>query len=58
MGIWHNWAVYRRAQVIYGSAIVESKGVNDGENGGKSDNFLAVVPAQEMLRTFTVFLVM
>ena len=30
MGIWHNWAVYRRAQVIYGAAIVERKGVNDG----------------------------
>ena len=26
MGIWHNWAVYRRAQVIYGTAIVERKG--------------------------------
>ena len=37
MGIWHNWAVYRRAQVIYGAAIVERKGVKDGVNGGKSD---------------------
>ena len=37
MGIWHNWAVYQRAQVIYGAAIVERKGVKDGVNGGKSD---------------------
>ena len=37
MGIWHNWAVYRRAQVIYGVAIVEEKGLKEGVNGGKSD---------------------
>ena len=37
MGIWHNWAVYQRAQVIYGAAIVEREGVKDGVNGGKSD---------------------
>ena len=36
MGIWHNWAVYQRAQVIYGVAI-ERKEVKDGLNGGKSD---------------------
>ena len=37
MGIWHNWAVYRHAQVIYGAAIVERKGGKDGVDGGKSD---------------------
>ena len=37
MGILHNWAVYRRAQVIYGVAIVERKGLKEGVNGGKSD---------------------
>ena len=37
MGIWHNWAVYQRAQVIYGIAIVERKGLKEGVNGGKSD---------------------
>ena len=30
MGIWHNWAVYRRAQVIYGVAIWKKRGFNDG----------------------------
>ena len=38
MGIWHTWAVYRRAQVIYGAAIVERKRVKDGVNSGKSDS--------------------
>ena len=38
MGIWHNWAVYRHAQVIYGVAIERKKGVNEGVNSGKSDN--------------------
>ena len=37
MGIWHNWAVYRRAQVIYGIAIVEEEVLKEGVNGGKSD---------------------
>ena len=38
MGILHNWAVYRHAQVIYGVAIVERKGLKEGVNGGKSDS--------------------
>ena len=37
-GILHNWAVYRCAQVVYGIAIVERKGLKEGVNGSKSDN--------------------
>ena len=37
MGILHNWAVYQHAQVIYGVAMFERKGLKEGVNGGKSD---------------------
>ena len=37
MGIWHNWAVYRRAQVIYGVAIEKKRVLKDGVSGSKSD---------------------
>ena len=42
MGIWHNWAVYRRAQVIYGIAIEKKKVLKDGVNSGKSDTACAI----------------
>ena len=37
MGILHSWAVYRRAQVIYGVAIEKKKVLKEGVNSGKSD---------------------
>ena len=56
MGIWHTWAVYRCAQVIYGAAIVERKGVNGGKSDSRSllqsvDSLLQMIVLEKLLST-------